>query len=106
MKRRTFLSALGMTPLADIAELARATGPQASQQTRKMYIWPAFHTRPTVSSSKAVLAFGHYAATAAGIRILAKGGNAVDAGVAADFALAVLVRYLSLYASVELGQQW
>jgi len=58
--------------------------------TRSMYIWPAFHSRPTVSSKKAVIAAGHYLATAAGIRMLAKGGNAVDAGIAAGFALAVL----------------
>ena len=56
---------------------------------RSMYIWPAFHTRPTVSSKKGVIAAGHYMATAAGIRMYAKGGNAVDAGVAAAFALAV-----------------
>lgn len=56
---------------------------------RSMYIWPAFHSRPTVSSKKGVIAAGHYAATAAGIRMFAKGGNAVDAGVAAGFALAV-----------------
>ena len=58
--------------------------------TRSMYIWPAFHSRPTVSSTKAVVAAGHYLATAAGIRMLAKGGNAIDAGVAAGFALAAL----------------
>jgi gamma-glutamyltranspeptidase/glutathione hydrolase len=82
-----------MAPLAGMSMpgLAGSFGQQATtQQTRNMLIWPAFHSRPTVSSKKAVVAAGHYAATAAGIRMLAKGGNAVDAGIAAGFALAVL----------------
>ena len=53
-------------------------------------IWPAFHSRPTVSSKKAVIAAGHYMAAAAGIRMIAKGGNAIDAGIAAAFALVAL----------------
>lgn len=90
MKRRRFLSALGTAPLIGMPALAKNLELEPVQQTRNMYIWPAFHSRPTVSSKKAVVAAGHYAATAAGIRMLAKGGNAVDAGVAAGFALAVL----------------
>ena len=58
--------------------------------TRHMFIWPAFHTRPTVSGKKGVVAAGHYLATGAGLKMLALGGNAVDAGVAAGFALAIL----------------
>ena len=53
--------------------------------TRSMYIWPAFHTWPTVSGKKGVVAAGHYLATGAGLKMLALGGNAVDAGVAAGF---------------------
>jgi gamma-glutamyltranspeptidase/glutathione hydrolase len=37
-----------------------------------------------------MVAAGHYLAAAAGLRLLDQGGNAVDAGVAAGFALAVL----------------
>jgi len=45
---------------------------------------------PVITGKKAVLASGHYLATQAGMQIAAIGGNAVDIGVAAGFALAVL----------------
>lgn len=47
-------------------------------------------TRPVITGSKGVLSSGHYLATTAGLKMFARGGNAVDAGVAAGFALAVL----------------
>ena len=50
----------------------------------------AFTTRPVVMGRRCVVTSGHYLATAAGLRIVAQGGNAVDAGVAAGLALAVL----------------
>jgi gamma-glutamyltranspeptidase/glutathione hydrolase len=46
--------------------------------------------RPTVMGTHAMVASGHYLATRAGERILARGGNAVDAGVAAGLCLCVL----------------
>ncbi len=49
-----------------------------------------FTTRPVIMGRRCVLASGHYLASAAGMRMLERGGNAVDAGVAAGFALAVL----------------
>ena len=52
-------------------------------------ILPPFQSRPTVAGRRGVVASGHYMATEAGLKMLAKGGNAVDAGVAAGFALAV-----------------
>ncbi|NLO82152.1 MAG: gamma-glutamyltransferase family protein [Clostridiales bacterium] len=46
--------------------------------------------RPAIYGRRGVLATGHCLATSAGLKMFAKGGNAVDAGVAAGFALAVL----------------
>jgi len=47
-------------------------------------------SRPVITGRKGVIAAGHYLASAAGTKMLAIGGNAIDAGVAAGFALAVL----------------
>jgi len=49
-----------------------------------------YTTRPLVTGRAGVIAAGHHLATAAGLKMFARGGNAVDAGVAAGFALAVL----------------
>ena len=49
-----------------------------------------FTTRPVVTGRKGVVTAGHYLATAAGMRMFERGGNAVDAGVAAGLALTVL----------------
>lgn len=46
--------------------------------------------RPTVMGTQGMVSSGHYLASLAGERILAKGGNAVDAGVAAGLCLCVL----------------
>lgn len=49
-----------------------------------------FATRPVLQGSLGMVAAGHYLAAAIGLSLLEKGGNAVDAGVAAGFALALL----------------
>src|SRR5437763_16518882 len=49
-----------------------------------------FTTRPVITGRKGVVTAGHYLAATAGIRMLEAGGNAIDAGVAAGFALALL----------------
>ncbi len=49
-----------------------------------------YSSRPVVSGRQGVIASGHHLATTAGLKMYARGGNAVDAGVAAGFALAVL----------------
>ena len=46
--------------------------------------------RPTVMGSHGMVSSGHYLASLAGQRILDRGGNAVDAGVAAGLCLCVL----------------
>ncbi len=49
-----------------------------------------FTTRPVIMGTHGVVSAGHYLAAQAGLRMLELGGNAIDAGVAAGFALAVL----------------
>ena len=51
---------------------------------------PPFTTRPVIMGTHGVVAAGHYLAAEAGLRMLRLGGNAIDAGVAAGFALAAL----------------
>ncbi|HHY83652.1 MAG TPA: gamma-glutamyltransferase family protein [Clostridiales bacterium] len=46
--------------------------------------------REGIYGKKGVVAAGHYLAASAGVKMFAKGGNAVDAGVAAGLALAVI----------------
>src|SRR5438132_7902554 len=49
-----------------------------------------FATRPVLQGSLGMVAAGHYLAAASGLNQLEKGDHAVDAGVAAGFALALL----------------
>ncbi|HEV7661906.1 MAG TPA: gamma-glutamyltransferase family protein [Chloroflexota bacterium] len=49
-----------------------------------------FATRPVLQGTLGMVAAGHYLAAAVGLQQLERGGNAVDAGVAAGFALALL----------------
>lgn len=46
--------------------------------------------RPSINAGSYVASTGHYMATMASIRILEKGGNAIDAGVAGGFCINVL----------------
>ena len=46
--------------------------------------------RPTIMGTHGMVVSGHYLASLAGERILARGGNAIDAGVAAGLCLTVL----------------
>lgn len=49
-----------------------------------------FTTRPVIAGRRGVVTAGHYLAATAGMEILKAGGNAIDAGVAMGFCLAVL----------------
>src|SRR5690349_5407224 len=51
---------------------------------------PIVADRPTITGTRHMIAAGHYLAAEAGFQILEAGGNAVDAGVAACIALAVV----------------
>src|SRR5438552_11089639 len=50
----------------------------------------SFTTRPVIYGRKGIVTAGHYLAAHAGMRMIEAGGNAIDAGVAAGFALNVL----------------
>jgi gamma-glutamyltranspeptidase/glutathione hydrolase len=51
---------------------------------------PPLTLRPTIMGSHFMVSSGHYLATTAALRILEKGGNAIDAGVAAGLCLNVV----------------
>ncbi|HEX3723351.1 MAG TPA: gamma-glutamyltransferase, partial [Nitrolancea sp.] len=56
--------------------------------------------RPPIQARHYVAASGHYLATAAALRILARGGNAIDAGVAAGICINVLLPDLTSFGGV------
>ena len=50
----------------------------------------AYFSRSMVMGRRGVVTSGHYLASAAGIRMMEQGGNAVDAAAATGFCLALL----------------
>ena len=56
--------------------------------------------RPALLSSRYMVSSCHYLATFAGVRMFERGGNAIDAGVAAGIALNVLERHLTDFGGV------
>ena len=56
--------------------------------------------RPTLMGSRHAVSTGHYLATLAAMRVLDAGGNAVDAGVTAAMALAVVQPDIVSFAGV------
>ena len=49
-----------------------------------------FTTRPVIMARNGMVTSGHYLATAAGLRIMEQGGNAIDAAAAVCFCLNLL----------------
>src|SRR6185295_4642838 len=62
--------------------------------------------RPTISSTKGVVAAAHPLAAQAGARLLAEGGNAFDAAAATAAALNVVEPYMSSLAGQGLATCW
>ena len=60
----------------------------------------ALSWRPTLAGRECAVASGHYLATLAAQRVLDAGGNAIDAGVTAALALAVLQPDIVSFAGV------
>ena len=56
--------------------------------------------RPAVLGKRWMVSSSHYLASQAGVRMFARGGNAIDAGVAAGIALNVLERHLTDFGGV------
>jgi len=56
--------------------------------------------RPVIRGTNGMVVSGHHLATQAGVRILEKGGNAIDAGVAAGICLGVLQSDMVNFAGV------
>lgn len=83
-RRRSLIAYLFMILGVQIATLAFWQGIGAAQSIRGSDTY-----RPDVAGRVGVVAAGRHFAAEAGMRMLARGGNAVDAGVAATFAAAV-----------------
>src|SRR5512134_1817869 len=69
---------------------AGSNHPSSQPFRRGESLMAAFTTRPVIMGTRGVVTSGHYLATAAGFRIMERGGNAVDAAAAMGFCLNLL----------------
>ena len=72
---------------ADVARIFKASG---TAPTAALAGEPPFSTRPELIGTFGMVTSSHWLATASGMAILEKGGNAFDAAVAVTFALQVI----------------
>jgi gamma-glutamyltranspeptidase len=71
-------------------QAARATDALAAEDAIDALVSAQPLIKPALESSRAVVASGHPLASAAGARVLERGGNVVDAGIAVSLALGVV----------------
>ena len=77
------------------SDLMRGTKSGTSKGRKSASKGPAFTTRPELLGNFGMVSSTHWLATAAGMSILEKGGNAFDAGVAVGLALQVIEPHLN-----------
>lgn len=76
---------------ADAARPAGTTGAQSGE---------AFVGRPTIRGRRFMISAVHYLATLGGLRVLTRGGNAIDAGVAAGLCINVVQPHYAMFGGV------
>src|SRR5687768_5415033 len=67
---------------------------------RELMADATFTGRPAVKGQRHMISTVHYLATMGGLRVLAQGGNAVDAGVAAGLCINVVQPQLAMFGGV------